>query len=350
MALTPAERTAFAHLWSLADPSQSGVFSGDQAVSFFAGSHLSPAVLGQIWAISDSDNVGFLSPSSFGTALRLISHAQQGHPVSPALASTPTIPPVLDGISYPQPQAPPSRSASVLAASPSASQAPLSPTDTISAADRSRFARIFAQAGPIGGLLDGGKAKDVFLKSKLPIETLGQIWALADTRSRGALDLIDFTIAMHFIQAIMKGAIASLPTTLPPGLYEQLSGGQSLPLRSFTPSQPVSRVYTPAQGQHSQSRQSSVYAPAAPITPQGTGAVPSRSSTGFQDLSAQPAALSSGASVWDISPAELANANKFFDSLDGDKTGQIPGPLAVPFFLQSKLDETTLARVWYVSE
>ena len=62
--------------------------------------------------------------------------------------------------------------------------------------DRSRFTRIFAGCGPINGLISGDKARDIFIKSKLSFEVLGQIWNLADTQSRGSLDLTDFIIGM----------------------------------------------------------------------------------------------------------------------------------------------------------
>src|SRR5437879_2492214 len=91
-------------------------------------------------------------------------------------------------------------------------------------------------------MLSGKKARDMFMKSKLPLDTLSQIWlvtvlpldvlmpisqcrGLCDTQDRGALDLTNFTIAMYLIQAFMSGKLSFIPTTLPPGLYEQASGG-----------------------------------------------------------------------------------------------------------------------------
>jgi epidermal growth factor receptor substrate 15 len=42
---------------------------------------------------------------------------------------------------------------------------------------------------------------------------------LADTHNRGALDIGEFTIAMHLIQSFMSGALTSVPTSLPLELY-----------------------------------------------------------------------------------------------------------------------------------
>lgn len=47
---------------------------------------------------------------------------------------------------------------------------------TISENDRTKYANMFMAVGPVGGLLDGDKAREVFLKSKLPVDKLSQIW------------------------------------------------------------------------------------------------------------------------------------------------------------------------------
>lgn len=46
----------------------------------------------------------------------------------------------------------------------------------ITAAEREKYLNIFKVHQPVNGILDGNTAKNVFVKSKLPIETLGQIW------------------------------------------------------------------------------------------------------------------------------------------------------------------------------
>lgn len=42
--------------------------------------------------------------------------------------------------------------------------------------DRTKYGGMFVACGPVNGLLDGDKAREVFLKSKLPVEKLSQIW------------------------------------------------------------------------------------------------------------------------------------------------------------------------------
>lgn len=42
--------------------------------------------------------------------------------------------------------------------------------------DRTKYGGMFMACGPNSGLLDGDKAREVFLKSKLPVDKLSQIW------------------------------------------------------------------------------------------------------------------------------------------------------------------------------
>src|ERR1700712_4037616 len=65
---------------------------------------------------------------------------------------------------------------------------------------------------------------------------------LADTQQRGSLDLPDFIIGMYYIQALMSNQITTLPAILPPGLYEQASGGRPRP--PVAPASPIPRQMT----------------------------------------------------------------------------------------------------------
>lgn len=332
LVLSAAEQPVFAQLYSLADPSNSGVVTGDAAVGFFEGFRLPTLTLGQIWSIADSDNNGFLTPNTFGVALRLIARAQRGESVSEAVVNTPGAPPTYHGLGATQQEA----------------------TDTILPEDRARFARIFAMSGPRNGLLSGEQAKEIFLKSKLPYDTLGNIWNLADTKARGALDLADFAIGMHYIQGTMNGTILNVPAVLPPGLYEQAAGGTP----AAAPTTPAASAATPAMSAATPAMPAAtpsmppVPPAAAPLRAQTTGASSRQSS--FAPAPAVPATptapLPTQTSDWGVSAAEKAKADGFFDTLDTSKTGSLDGPFVVPFFLQSGLDETTLAHVWDLSD
>jgi epidermal growth factor receptor substrate 15 len=177
--------------------------------------------------------------------------------------------------------------------------------------------------------------------------------ALADTKSRGALDSTDFTVAMYMIQALMGGSLSFVPTTLPPGLYEQASGDASKPaaitvhatggstssyspgVTGAFPGRAIQQQYT---GQGIQPQLTGpTHRPAPPV-------VPPRGQSSFIPPFPTPARQV----PWDVTPTEKANADTFFQTLDSQKKGYIEGDVAVPFMLQSNLPEDVLAQVWCV--
>lgn len=183
--------------------------------------------------------------------------------------------------------------------------------------------------------------------------------SLSDTQDRGSLDQTDFIIAMYLIQATISGQLSVLPQSLPPSIYAQASG---------RPMQTVATHGTGASGSVSPSHLGSFPGAAihtgSPLVPQGTGsATIPRQTTGQASIMQQPpitrAAVTAnmtgstlgsmafgGAKPWDISNAEKAKYDQFFDGLDSQKQGHIEGDIAVPFMLQSKLSEDVLAQVW----
>lgn len=123
---------------------------------------------------------------------------------------------------------------------------------------------------------------------------------------------------MYLIQACMSGKLRNVPLTLPPGLYEQAGG---------------SRIIQP---------QATGPLAAAPLSPAHTGVA------AFQR--AFPGPAPSTILPWDVTAAEKASADGFFDTLDPQKRGYIEGDVAVPFMLQSQLPEDVLAQVWDLSD
>lgn len=350
--LTPSERGAFAHFFALADPQSTGSISGNSAVSFFALSGLPSPVLGTIWSIADKDNQGLLQPPQFSIALRLIGHAQSGKIVTDDLAQQPGPMPTFKGITLPahlsSGAVPPSRSSSTMV--PPVNPNPAAGAD-IRPEDRARYTRIFTAAGPQNGLLEGEKAKEIFVKSKLPFDKLGAIWNLADTKARGNLDLVDFIIGMHFIQGTMNGSLSSIPATLPSGLYEKASG-------AATGHIPMSAQHTGGSASGFISSQvtgaSQFGSPGSPVTSKFRSPTSTPVPTVLQTQrtgSNTPFAVTQGASSdWDVTQSEKVKADQYFDGLDQDRKGILEGQAAVPFFMQSGLNEMTLAHIWDLSD
>lgn len=169
---------------------------------------------------------------------------------------------------------------------------------------------------------------------------------------------------MYLIQASMSNAIQTIPPVLPPSLYEQARGGPDAVVShatgsssSFSPSitgsfpgRPVVATHFTGQGILQQQ-----YTGQGILQPQSTGQrptppVPPRS-TGLSNLSnMSPFSVppQAAAQQWDVTAAEKASADNFFDTLDPQKRGYIEGDVAVPFMLQSKLHDDVLAQIWCV--
>lgn len=197
-------------------------------------------------------------------------------------------------------------------------------TPTITDADRARYQKMFANSGAVNGILDGDKAKEIFMKSNLPLEKLGQIWSLADARRRGALDIGEFSVAMYLIQHSMNGNIKTIPPSLPPAFYDMVAGRnpaltRGMSLNNQPPISPVKRQFT---GQQT-------------LSPQSTGG---------------SSAANFGPVAWEVSPQEKAKYDRNFDSIDTSRKGFIVGDEAVRFFLASKLPGDVLAHIWDLSD
>lgn len=167
---------------------------------------------------------------------------------------------------------------------------------------------------------------------------------LADTQNRGALDSTDFAIGMYLIKASMSGQLSFIPTSLPPGLYEQAGGGGIVSHgtggsgivspTSFTPTRMMQQYTGPSALQPQTTGQKR----APPVLPSRKLTAPVQVPNAFGNTTGQQA--------WDVTPAEKASADRFFDTLDTQKVNYIEGDVAVPFMLQSNLPEDTLAQVW----
>ncbi|KAG8901828.1 hypothetical protein FRC00_004226 [Tulasnella sp. 408] len=350
---TPPEQQLVTALFNIGDPQKLGIINGDSAVKLLSGAKVPPQVLGEIWAIADSDNNGFLTKKGAAVLIRLLGWAQKGETVSEDLLNKVGPLPTIDGLPLPKPATP-------TPSTPTASATRAVPP--LSAEDRNKFIRLYLGCGPQNGVLTGDKAKDVFLKSNLPMEKLGLIWNLADTQNRGSLDQTDFIIGMFFIQLAMSQPTFVIPTTLPPGLYEQASGGKSPQSvrthqtggSSTGPGSPIARQFTGQQSIRAQYTGQTVttqHTGQGLHSPQLTGP-PSRLSMAPSVLSTMstPATSTHSAGDWDISSQEKATADSFFATLDTQKRGFVEGDVAVPFMVKSGLPEPVLAQIWDLAD
>lgn len=151
------------------------MLAGKDALPLLTASSLPQQTLGEVWAIADPDNNGFLTRENWYRVGRLIGWLQHGDQtkVDQSLASKPGPFPTFKGYPPPPAAALPSMTLSPQVTGSTAEGFSLPP---LSPADRTQYTRIFVGCGPSNGLVGGDKARDVFLKSKLSYDKLGQIW------------------------------------------------------------------------------------------------------------------------------------------------------------------------------
>ncbi|KAI9807536.1 MAG: hypothetical protein M1825_005476 [Sarcosagium campestre] len=315
--LSQEEKRFFGQLFQAADTENVGVITGEVAVKFFERTKLDPLVLGEIWQIADTENRGFLTPAGFGMVLRLIGHVQDGRDPSPELAYKSEVK-LFDGFPVPSGALPPS---SPIAQHHSGAAGPIR-VPPLTPEKAENFASFFEKSGTRNGLLPGNQAKDIFERARLPNDVLERIWNLVDTNHQGALGVTGFIVAMHLLTSVKSGAMTTLPTTLPPGLYEAAAR------------RPRSRQ-GPAKQIPSQYSGSAIGSPQSPVTRNTFG--PSSQ----LDLSA--------GNDWAVSPKDKAQFDGVFASLDRTNRGFITGEEAVRFFGNSNLPAEILAQVWDLS-
>ncbi|KAF1979137.1 hypothetical protein BU23DRAFT_497092 [Bimuria novae-zelandiae CBS 107.79] len=333
--LTPEEKRAFQYLFQQADTEKLGVITGEVAVKFFERTKLQPAVLGEIWQIADTENRGLLTSAGFCQVLRLIGHYQAGRDPSPELAfqPAPTLP-KFEGLSIPSAPAPAAPVPGPFSQPPASNLTPqvsgagpirVPPLSPVKAAE---YAGLFEKSGASNGLLSGENAKQIFEKARLPNETLGRIWNLADTEQRGALGVTEFIIAMHLLASFRTGAMKQVPNTLPAGLYEAAARRGSVP--------PLGRPD-----------------PIAPIPRQFSGQGPQRTHSPLRNQYSTPpqsVSVQATGSDWAISPQEKTSYDNLFNKVDTMGRGFITGEQAVHFFSDSGLPEDVLAGIWDLAD
>lgn len=176
----------------------------------------------------------------------------------------------------------------------------------------------------------GESAKAIFERAGLPNEVLGRIWGLSDREGKGSLDMTEFIIAMHLVTSYKARALTSLPSVLPPGLYEAAARrGAPAPPGSrgaAAPQSALPRQFTgPQRAQSPLARAPYAATPPPPMSAQTTGS-------------------------WLITPQEKAKYDQFFNGVDTTGAGFLNGEQAVRFFSDSGLPEDTLAQIWDLAD
>ncbi|AMD20420.1 HDL324Cp [Eremothecium sinecaudum] len=294
--LSKEENASFGSQFRSLDRDEFGIVTGDTLKSYFSNSGLSSQLLSRVWSLVDTEQQGFLNISQFSAAMRAIGHLQ----LNPQLSVTSEL--------Y---EAPPSQMTTLAGAGYSGIP-PVTPHDY------AKFSQLFDRSSEDGVRISGAKAKEVFLKAKLPNVVLGSIWTLCDRNNSGSLDKTEFVIAMHLIQLTLNKhpSATKLPTSLPPEIW-----------RTSAPSNlaPLSRDSTGLSTSSSIAR---------------TGTLARLSSNSFTNIS----------NDWTLTYEKKQQFDSIFDALDKNKAGALGADVLVPFFLTSKLSQEVLATIWDLAD
>ncbi|KAI8060124.1 hypothetical protein BC940DRAFT_312641 [Gongronella butleri] len=340
--LSAQEAVVYGQLFKAVSNVTSGIVTGTEAVQFFAKSGVPNQILSDIWETADRDNLGYLTPETFSIALKLIACAQHGTEVADPIISTSVPLPQfkgmsLDTVSSPRPNAP--AAAAAVASAPAA---------MITATEREKYAAIFRAQQPKNGVLDANAAKSVFLKSRLPNDTLAEIWGLADVRQSGTLNQTEFTIAMHYIAKMMDGSMSSLPAQLPVSVYSSAGGGGSVstPLLSHQAS-PLAPQLT---GNSTGSFHRIMTPPQRAATIDSLGSFAFSTEPPQQQQTPQTSQAQQPQQKWDVPASEKTQYDSYFDRIDTQRIGFVQGKDAVEFFKNSGLADADLAHIWDLAD
>ncbi|XP_032583300.1 intersectin-2 isoform X3 [Drosophila sechellia] len=265
-AVTPRERLKYQEQFKALQP-QAGFVTGAQAKGFFLQSQLPPLILGQIWALADTDSDGKMNINEFSIACKLINLKLRGmdvpkvlppsllssltgdaqktpsmtprgstsslSPLDPLKGIVPVVAPVVPVVAppvavaavisppavsvpagpTPPPSNPPSRHTSISERAPSIESVNQGEW-AVQAAQKRKYTQVFnANDRTRSGYLTGSQARGVLVQSKLPQVTLAQIWTLSDIDGDGRLNCDEFILAMFLCEKAMAGE--KIPVTLP---------------------------------------------------------------------------------------------------------------------------------------
>ncbi|CAD6597441.1 HN1_G0013730.mRNA.1.CDS.1 [Saccharomyces cerevisiae] len=314
--LSSQEQAFYNQKFHQLDTEDLGVVTGEAVRPLFASSGLPGQLLSQVWATVDIDNKGFLNLNEFSAALRMIAQLQNApnQPISAALyESTPT---QLASFSINQNPAP-------MQSGSATGNTNNTDIPALSSNDIAKFSQLFDRTAKGAQTVAGDKAKDIFLKARLPNQTLGEIWALCDRDASGVLDKSEFIMAMYLIQLCMSHhpSMNTPPAVLPTQLWDSIRL-EPVVVNQQSRATPLSANST---GVSSLTRHSTI----------------SRLSTG---------AFSNAASDWSLSFEKKQQFDAIFDSLDKQHAGSLSSAVLVPFFLSSRLNQETLATIWDLAD
>ncbi|KMQ88971.1 epidermal growth factor receptor substrate 15-like 1 protein [Lasius niger] len=297
------------------DPNGYGQIEAMDAARFLKKSQLSDVILSKIWDMADPQSRGSLDKSGLFVALKLCALAQTGKDLNMSNLSLELPPPKMGDI--------PVISQKTITNALPVIKSINNGDWSINPTERAKYDQLFDSLQPSNGYISGNKVKGVLMDSKLPLDTLGKIWDLADMDKDGMLDRHEFVVAMHLVyKALEKYAI---PSVLPPELMPLGKRKDIIPKTKSPVPMGIVTVASPSS-----------QPPPIPPLPNTTVV---KSLTGLD-------AVKTGIQQWVVSIEDQIVAEKLFLQADMDRDGFVSGLEIKDVFLQSGLPHPVLAHIW----
>ncbi|XP_050307151.1 intersectin-1 isoform X3 [Anthonomus grandis grandis] len=372
-----------------------GVITGDQAKGFFLQSQLPPLVLGQIWALADTDSDGKMDINEFSIACKLINLKLRGFEIPKGLP--PSLLASLKLHSSTPPAIPPLPNTGLINHAPSRPEPPKVPAMT-SAPQKPAYPPaiqpLIGTAQPMMSVSQPALNANVqgMLINTQPMTTSSQ------SLLGGSQPLVPGTQPplMPGIQPpLVPGLGTVAPTGPPTGVVQpvNMAGGMISNAGSMIPTgivppmqtsipqiQPMPIVSQPLAGFGIQPSMVSNIPPtgitsaasintsinstplisAGPISPVGSigsvgapGIGPGATSTpraSVTSLERAPSVESSSAVEWSVPQQTKLKYTQIFNTMDRTRSGFLSGAQARNVMVQSKLPQALLAQIWALSD
>ncbi|CAH1112689.1 unnamed protein product [Psylliodes chrysocephalus] len=361
-----------------------GIITGDQAKSFLLQSQLPPLVLGQIWALADTDADGKMNIEEFSIACKLINLKLRGYDVPkglpPSLLASlkvhtpPAIPPLPNAALINPPSRPePPKVAPMMA--PQGFMVP-GQSPLVPGLGGQVPVGIPASAGPMGGIQTGivpptvthmrniGGVSDIPTGIVPPMQSTPIVQPLIDPIGPlpSAPPLVaNIPLSSSTIQPIMSTSplVTSIPPTVPgipppptaiPHIPPNVPVGIP-PLPTGVP--PIASVIAPVNTVAPMGGSGMSPVTGQPLGIQGVPR-PSASSTprasitslerthSIESVSSQP--------EWSVPHQTKLKYTQIFNSTDRTRSGFLSGAQARNVMVQTKLPQNILAQVWALSD
>ncbi|VEN48558.1 unnamed protein product, partial [Callosobruchus maculatus] len=376
--IVPRERLKYEEHFKSLKPNN-GIITGEQAKGFFLQSSLPPLILGQIWALADTDSDGKMNIDEFSIACKLINLKLRGYEI-PALlppsllASLKGLTPLQGGTGTPtgqigvQGSLPPSRPEPPKVGPVLPATAPLIPglsgivPPIMQATSVPTVAPLTAQISSVSAPITTQPLPCVapLISSAAASEGIPPLAAAAGIPSSKVMPLSGTTIgslgALPTLTSTLPTMATSGPTALP-------SVGLGIdPVSLVTPAvvappvgtvAPLSSTMIPTL--QSAGLTSSVTASGLPsstgLVPTAPISIPSATSTPrasigsldrSQSIESQP--------EWSVPHQTKLKYTQLFNSTDRQRSGYLSGAQARNIMVQTKLPQNVLAEIWALSD